>query len=74
MSRLIWEPGDLIMSQCVFCAHKHASAGTCDAYPEGIPDVMLLNQHDHRLPFEGDRGIQFREAPEVTEYRKRKAR
>lgn len=31
----------------------------CDAFPEGIPMNILLNQVDHRKEVEGDHGIRF---------------
>lgn len=58
--RLTWEEGDLKISQCAACAHKKDGA-TCTAFPKGIPDAILLNQHDHRKPFKGDNGILFKQ-------------
>ena len=31
----------------------------CEAYPDGIPYVILNGEHDHTEPYEGDNGIQF---------------
>lgn len=50
------------VSQCVHCTHKHKSGATCRAFPDGIPMKILLNEHDHRKPFEGDNGVQFEPA------------
>jgi len=31
----------------------------CKAFPEGIPEEILLGEHKHRRPFKGDNGIRF---------------
>jgi hypothetical protein len=51
-----------VISQCALCVHFHHDQledDTCNAFPLGIPESILLNEHDHRLPFEGDNGIRF---------------
>jgi hypothetical protein len=58
-NRFVWGPGEVTISQCVRCVHKHAGAGTCAAFPDGIPDAILTNAHDHREPYAGDHGITF---------------
>ena len=49
--------------QCFDCTRLRPLApGTgwhCEAYPRGIPKNILVNQVDHRLPHEGDHGLQF---------------
>jgi hypothetical protein len=48
--------------QCATCVHFHAEnmkGETCNAFPNGIPEVIYLGEHDHRLPFEGDNGIRY---------------
>jgi hypothetical protein len=55
----VWQPGDLILSQCVSCRHKHAGGATCDAFPQGVPDAILRNQHDHCQPYPNDRGVRW---------------
>lgn len=35
----------------------------CEAFPDGIPDVIQSGQEMHRTPVEGDRGLQFEPAP-----------
>jgi hypothetical protein len=53
---IVGNPGDLIVSQCVWCAHRGADGASCQAYPDGIPTEIMLNEHDHTQPFEGDQG------------------
>ncbi|MGD8441011.1 MAG: hypothetical protein PVG53_10775 [Holophagae bacterium] len=57
--------GDLEISQCVWCRHRSSNGRRCRAYPDGIPDAILRNRHDHRLPYEGDSGLRFE--PEIVE-------
>lgn len=47
--------------QCATCKHLHTKANktTCDAYPEGIPDGILLGYFNHTKPFPGDRGVTY---------------
>ena len=48
----------MINFQCNNCKH-YIAARSCGAFPDGIPEKILLGQHDHRQPFPGDNGIQF---------------
>ena len=62
--RFVWDAGDLTISQCSVCVHKHAGTATCDAFKKKIPDAILVNQHDHRNPYEGDGGVLFERVPD----------
>jgi len=58
MSNFYGQLTDSDVSQCAFCVHDHINGG-CDAFPKGVPLVILTNEHDHHKPFEGDNGILF---------------
>jgi hypothetical protein len=45
--------------QCNTCLHHKRGTATCDAFPERIPDAILMNEFDHHKPYPGDHGIQF---------------
>jgi len=44
---------------CDYCKHFHEDKITCDAFPDGIPEPLLLSRAAHNQPYRGDRGIQF---------------
>ena len=62
-------------AQCVTCSRLHTeldpnrffsvenaqeeSTPTCDAFPDGIPNLIYTNDFDHRKPFEGDQDLQW---------------
>lgn len=50
-----------IIPQCFDCKHfdRDKKGMVCAAFPAGIPNPILLADHDHREPFEGDGGIRF---------------
>lgn len=51
---------DLALSQCAYCRHfGRRSLPVCSAFPGHIPQPILSNELDHRLPIEGDQGVRF---------------
>lgn len=44
---------------CNQCIHIRKGGITCDAFPTGIPEVILTGEFQHTKPFPGDGGIQF---------------
>ena len=47
---------------CAYCKHFHRvirDREECDAFPEGIPRVILSGRSDHQKPVAGDHGILF---------------
>jgi hypothetical protein len=47
---------------CMNCLHFDADNKfklTCRAFPQGIPDKIILNEADHRLPFAGDHDLRY---------------
>ena len=48
----------ILKISCYSCKHYNKDL-TCKAFPNRIPIEILRGKHDHRAPFEGDRGIQY---------------
>ena len=59
--RFTWFENDVVFSQCVYCENLRPYK-TCLAYQEGIPQEIINNDVDHRQPYKGDNGIQFKKA------------
>jgi hypothetical protein len=53
----------ILMPLCWKCTHFHPKKDlwVCDAFPDKIPDDIIIDEFDHHSPHEGDRGIQFKE-------------
>ena len=43
---------------CIACSRCRFD-GTCDAFPDGIPEEIGMGMFDHREPHAGDNGIRF---------------
>lgn len=48
-----------VVPQCHGCIHYQEGTLVCSAFPERIPGVILINEHDHSNPYPGDNGIRF---------------
>ena len=48
---------------CMECKH-YRGALACDAFPDRIPDLILLKGSKHTEPVKGDHGIRFEQRTE----------
>ena len=48
-----------ICLRCVRFHEDNKDGFTCDAFPLGIPDEIVLRGFNHNHPFPGDRGMRF---------------
>jgi len=62
---------DVGLPICFSCTHRgNVSGGTvedCAAFPQGIPDAILLSDVDHHKPVDGDHGVRFQQDPHRME-------
>jgi hypothetical protein len=60
-----------IATICVWCTRFRREVrdkNVCDAFPDGIPDAVILMEHDHRCPYPGDHGLRFDPRPGSAEF------
>ena len=50
--------------QCVTCKN-YTMLGECLAFPDGIPEPIMLGEFDHTEPYPGDNGLRFEPIPET---------
>ena len=53
-----------LCTKCKYFQREGKKRGICDAFPKGIPWKIISNEHDHRKPFKGDKGIRFKRIKE----------
>jgi len=61
-----WTEGTVQMASCITCIHRNGVA-TCEAFPDGIPEEILMADIPHVSPYPGDNGIQYERIPEDFE-------
>lgn len=61
MIKGLWEKEILVnaVKYCNNCKHRYPHGIKCDAFPDRIPTAVLIGDIDHRLPIDGDHGIQY---------------
>ena len=56
----------ILSAQCSFCIHNNPSDGpVCEAFPDGIPLSIWVNETKHDHSIEGDHGLQFKYPDEI---------
>ena len=56
----------LVPTLCDSCLLR-TGPDTCDAFPDGIPDEILIFGADHREPVDGDNGLVWQYDPNGAE-------
>lgn len=60
MNRVVIVEGVMVDLMCDWCSRlSKEHAVICEAFPNGIPEVILSGSFDHRKPHDGDGGIRF---------------
>jgi hypothetical protein len=49
---------------CHECSRLDLSGKTCEAFPNGIPDIIWEGKNNHQKPYKGDLGILFKQITE----------
>jgi len=57
---------DTILPQCLRCKYWNGK-GRCEAFPDGIPHEILIDEFDHKEPHPDDNGIQFEAKGEASD-------
>lgn len=52
------DPRFEVVGICHLCRHRRG-VRTCDAFPQGIPNDVLVGRFLHTRPYPGDNGIIF---------------
>ena len=58
LDRFVGRVEDMVWASCVSCERK-TRGPICEAYPDGIPEVILNGKVDHKTPFPGDRDLTY---------------
>lgn len=64
--KLAWNDATVLRAfPCATCAHRMMPPlpVRCAAFPNEVPEQIRNGSHDHRTPFDGDRGIQWTPHP-----------
>lgn len=60
----------IALMNCMFCKHFDLSEkeyNKCLAFPDGIPEEIMIGKFDHRKKYKGDNGIRFEPIKESNE-------